>query len=220
MATALAATAPDLNRYFKEVVPEHYEKGYQGYGTQLKQALGLMPDAYKAAEEVVAPFILLSEFKKLAGKSAIGSVNKAVQNRATKAAETKAKFSGKKMVEVGEEFVSRDPTAKNVADKVLTPLKNKNFSGTELIDQMKVWSKAYTSAGKTGKSAKAGLYDVLIREAKDQLAKKAPEVLQAHLQLAKKLGFRSSVKRLVYPTAIGAGVAGGVGFGIRKATGQ
>ncbi|MCR4313284.1 MAG: hypothetical protein NUV58_03485 [Candidatus Roizmanbacteria bacterium] len=145
--------------------------------------------------------------------------------RSKVAKETVEKFSGNDFTKVISKYVQSDPLSKTVAGKLKASLINKTLTAEQLVDKMSIWSKAYTAAGKVGASEKAGVYAALQREAKRQLAEKAPNLLKAHLELASALGREKWIKGVFSPFNIGRGVitagAGAVGgYLVGKALGR
>ena len=101
------------------------------------------------------------------------------------------KFSGDVLAKEVEKYVTKDPLAKSVADKILPSLKGKSFTAEELLDRIPVWNKAFSAAGKVGKSSKAGLYTTLSRVAREQMKKETPELFKAYTKWAKGLSIKS-----------------------------
>ena len=84
---------------------------------------------------------------------------------------------------------------------------------------MKIWTKAYSAAGRVGNSAKAGLYDALQIAAKEELATKAPRVLAAHTDLAKALGRSKFLGKIINPISVGSAAATAGVFALLKKLG-
>lgn len=137
------------------------------------------------------------------------SLNKIGQGRdAAVEAAKEIMFSGDDIAKAGAEYVSRDPMAKNVANKILPNIQGKQLSTPDLMKFIDVWNDAYTSLGKVGKSAEAGLNDVLAKKAKELIAKEAPDVAKSNKQFKRAYALRDTARK-VLPTA-----AAGVGLGV------
>lgn len=117
------------------------------------------------------------------------------------------KFSGDNLVKAANQYVKDDPLAQNVANKILPAIKGKELTLPELMRKIDVWNDAYTQAGRVGKSAEAGINNVLARAAKDLLKEKAPDVVKANEKFAKAYGYRKTASKVI-PFA-----AGGLGLG-------
>lgn len=110
-------------------------------------------------------------------KSPRATLGQARTAAAQKASGTKISTSG--IAKAGQKYVESDPGAAKLLEKALPSIKSAK-TPTALLKRMEVWSKAYTAAGRVGKSSKAGLYNILSRAAKSEMAKKAPEVMKHH----------------------------------------
>ena len=115
------------------------------------------------------------------------------------------KISTDSIIEAGEKYVIRDPTAARLWNDVLKPVlvKTKELSVSELLEQTKVWNDAYTTAGRVGKTALAGLTDTLARSAKELIKSEAPEVAKYTSKLASRYGLEKVLGRFG-PAAVGA----------------
>lgn len=127
--------------------------------------------------------------------------------------QAKVKFAGDDFVKEINKYVADDPLAKPIADKLIPSLKGKMFTAEEVLNKLPVWNKAFSAAGKVGKSSKAGVYTTLSRAARDQMAEKSPELFKAYSKWAKGLAlknFGQSVAGQV-PRAVltGTAIAGG-----------
>jgi len=131
----------------------------------------------------------------------------AVRDEAVKTAEKQGvKFKTSGITKAAKEYIKDDPLAAKTYEKI-APSISKELSPSQLMNKLKVWNKAYTSASKVGKSSKAGLYDVLARSAKEEIAKKAPEISKATDLFSKYYRTKKATSRLVTP-AVGAAGAG------------
>ena len=171
-------------KYFGQTVPEYYQKGYQGYGEQLKESAKLALPAASSAAEIGAIAgagkAIKGGAKFLTGggpKAAIGKARTVALEKST------ATFSGDKLAKVVQDAKKINPEIKKVADVWVKDLKGKTLSATQLADKIKVWNNAYTAAGRVGKAGRAGLFDVLAKAAKSELKEKAPEVAKYTSQL-------------------------------------
>ena len=127
----------------------------------------------------------------------------------------------KPILEAGDKYVSRDPTATRLWNDILKPAleKQKDISISDLLKQNQVWNDAYTSAGKVGKTALAGLSDALARAGKEVIKQEAPEVAK----LTAKLAGRYNIEKLLGrfgPAAVGAAGAVTGATILGKALGQ
>jgi hypothetical protein len=180
-------------------------------GQDLMKFLGLVAPA--GVEIGVAAKTLPKIITK--GKGAIEGVKTltpkgAIANRTAVATKSTAKLSGENIIKAGEEYVTNDPTAKKLLEKILPSIEKKTFNAPQLLEKLKIWNKAYTAAGKVGKSSKAGLYETLARAAREELAQKAPDVLEAQGKLAKAMGRSKTLSKIVNPTSLAsAGVTAG-----------
>jgi hypothetical protein len=85
--------------------------------------------------------------------------------------------NGDKIMDAVKEYASHDPRAQAIIDSGKFPdLAGKMLTPQDTLDFTDVWNKAYSAAGKTGKSAAAGVYDAAARAAKNELETNAPEV--------------------------------------------
>lgn len=138
----------------------------------------------------------------------LGGKAKAIVGREAAAQAVKSKVSTDSIVQAGEKYVSRDPTAAQLWETKLKPAlqSQKEMSVPDLLEQIKVWNDAYTSAGKVGKTALAGINDALAKSAKDLIRSEAPEVAQYTAKLAKIYGLEKVFSKFA-PAAVGAGGA-------------
>jgi UDP-N-acetylmuramate-alanine ligase len=142
--------------------------------------------------------------KRLTAQAALEGVEQAAK-------QAKHTFSGDDFLRVGQEYVATDPRAAKALETVKPILKDMNPQ--QMLKQLKVWNKAYTAAGKEGKSAIAGLYSALSREARRQMTLFTPELASAYGTWASRLGQTELAKKLgrsalfTIPSAVaGAGV--------------
>lgn len=119
------------------------------------------------------------------------------------------KFSGDDIAKAAKDYVENDPMAKNVLNKILPTLEGKQIDLPTLMKKIEVWNDAYTSAGKVGKSAEAGINDVLAKFAKTLLKEKAPDVAKANKQFQRAYGARSVAKKAIPAAAAGVGFSVG-----------
>lgn len=121
----------------------------------------------------------------------------------------KGSASGSKIAKAGEKYLSNDPLAKSYAEKVGMPLKDKAFDAVNLLEKIKVWNNAYTSAGKVGKSSKAGYYNALARAGKEEMKRIAPEVTKLTGDLRFLYKAPKDVRKIIFAMST---AAGGVAF--------
>lgn len=112
------------------------------------------------------------------------TVSGALTNRASAASSNISTFKGKDFINVIDDYVENDPTAKKIGQTITEGLSKKTMTSEQLLKQLEVWNKAYSAAGKVGKSGKAGIYNALAQEARRQLELYAPKVLDAQRGLA------------------------------------
>jgi hypothetical protein len=129
------------------------------------------------------------------------------QRDAAVSAAKDVKFPGNEIAEAAKAYVEDDPMAKNVLNKILPSIENKDLTLPQLMKKIDVWNDAYTTAGRVGKSAEAGLNNVLAQTAKKLVNKSAPAVTEANKKFSKAYGVRQTARR-VLPFA-----AGGIGLG-------
>lgn len=115
--------------------------------------------------------------------------------------------SGDDLVKAANEYLENDPLAKGVANKILPSIEGKQITLPNLMKKIDVWNDAYTQAGKVGKSAEAGLNNVLARKAKDLVSKAAPKVTEANKAFSRRYEVGKYAKK-----AAGAGILGGAGY--------
>jgi hypothetical protein len=185
LGASLKATGQDLLRYLGLVAPAGGEIGMAA------QTIKSIPGVTKTIGE----------------KGSTLTIKGASANRATKAAASKAKFSGDTLIKQAEKYAEIDPTASSIVNKLKPSLANKTLTTKQLVDRIGVWNKAYTAAGKAAKSSKAGVYDILSKTARDLLSKKAPEVYKAQRQLAGALGRQKVLGKIINPISIGSAAA-------------
>lgn len=130
-----------------------------------------------AVKKLLNPRKAFSEARTAAAKSSGGKINTA------------------KVIKAGEKYLESDPAASKYLETAKKAIESAD-SPTKILDRMKVWKSAYTSASKVGKSSKAGLYNELYQSALKELVEKAPEV--AKYQKYLKLSYQ-------VPKAIGKG---------------
>lgn len=157
---------------------------------------------------------LLTNIPKSFNKQAIAEARSAAANLVDK------KVSTQKFLEVGDKFVTQDPTAKKLWETQLRPALEgvKELSIPDLLEQTKVWNDAYTSAGKVGKTALAGINDALARAAKQVIRDEAPEVAKQTAKLAKLYGMENFFSKFGPALIGGAGATVG-GYAAGKAIG-
>lgn len=169
-----------------------------------------------------------------AGASTIGkgigvftgkNLTKAAAARETLVKGTTQKFSTNKLVNVAEDYVKNDPAAKRLWENTLkSSLSKGGLTADELTKRIGIWGRnAFTLSGKQGKPASAGLYGTLSRAGRS-LLKEAPELAKAHQRFAKATGRKNAVsgtlKKLIFPSAIGAGVGIPLSIALSKLLGQ
>ena len=134
-------------------------------------------------------------------------------------------FSGNKFVQAMEDYVVKDPKAAKVVESLTASLSGKNFTAKEILDRLPIWNKAYSAAGITGKSAQAGVYDVLSKTARNLMKTETPELAKAYAKWASSIAFKEGAKKIFNPvslgkTLVGAGATAGLFYGLNKITGQ
>jgi hypothetical protein len=141
-------------------------------------------------------------------ENVFGGKAKAIVGREVAANAVKSKVSTDSILQAGDKYISQDPTAAQLWTQKLRPAleTQKELSVPDLLQQIKIWNDAYSSAGKVGKTALAGLNDALARSAKDVIKKEAPEVAQYTAKLAKIYGLEKFFSRFG-GAALGAGGA-------------
>lgn len=149
------------------------------------------------------------------GKSNLGLAREAAAKAVEKPVSTDS------LMKAGEEYIKRDPTAARLWNDVLKPAleKQPKMSIPDLLKQIGVWNDAYTSAGKVGKTALAGLNDALARSGKELIKSEAPEVAELTAKLAKVYNAEKNVTKFL-PAAIGGAGATLGGYLMGKSLGQ
>jgi hypothetical protein len=116
-------------------------------------------------------------------------------------------LSGDDIAQVASEYVQHDPLAKNVWNKIKPSLEGQQIALPDLMKKLNVWSDAYTQAGRVGKSAEAGVNNVLYRKGRELVAQYAPEVDKATKDFARSYATRKTARRVI------PFLAGGIGLG-------
>jgi len=218
--TRKALTPEAMNKILAPTIPLEQTKG--NLGKSVEATLKSFPNLLKG---VVPAGVELGSYLGLSGlgKKGVGKAGEVISRftpkgaagaRATEAVKSTAKISGNKLISAATQYVENDPTAAKLLQKIIPTLEKKSLSVTELVDKMKIWTKAYSAAGRVGNSAKAGLYDALQVAAKDELAAKAPRVLAAHKDLAKALGRSKILSRIINPITVGSAAASATTYGL------
>ena len=197
----------------EQMFSEDINKGY------LSRGLDVSTEVATLAEIPALIKSIPSLGKKLSNITSPSKAIGVMRDTAVSEAEKKGvKFSGTSIKKAAEEYVAQDPLSKNIADKVLPTIKD-TIKPTELMKKLDIWNKAYTAAGRAGKSSKAGLYDVLARTAKEQISQKAPDVAKATKLFSNLYRNKKIVGKLTSPVLGAAGGALG-GMAIGKALGR
>jgi hypothetical protein len=110
--------------------------------------------------------------------------------------------------------------AKTTADKLLSSLEGKSFTVKEALERSTLWNQAYTGAGKVGKSAKAGVYNVMTRAIKNQIANLAPEVAKKTSELATTYALPKIIRNILITTGAAAGGLAGAKYLLGQNQGQ
>lgn len=183
----------------------------------------------KAGSEITTVAALPSLFKSVLNlpktfKGATGSLSKSTlaEGRDIAAKASKETVSTDKLIKTGENYISNDPTAARLWTDVLKPalVKKEKMTIPQLLEQLKVWNDAYTSAGKVGKTSLAGLNDALARSGKDIIKDVAPEVAAYTAKLARAYKVSSLLNKSVVPTAVGAAVGVPISIALYKLLGM
>jgi hypothetical protein len=145
-----------------------------------------------------------------AGKLIKGGGPKGLTGKAREAAAAKVKkpVSTESIKSAGEAYIKDDPLAKTYGEKILPELGEK-LSQSELLRKMKVWNKAFTQAGRVGKSSKAGFYNALAKAGSELLDTGVARYNRLFKMLygAEKIG-----RRMTWPAISGLGGAAGYGL--------
>lgn len=206
--------------------PKTFTESLAGLGGPIGEAI-VRPDIAK--EVVPAGLEIAIGLETLGGiKGKLGEVKNILnpkkalsEGRKQAAAAIKKEISVDDIIKTGNKYVKQDPTAQKLWENTLRPalIKQKKLSVSDLLEQTKVWNDAYTSAGKVGKTALAGLTDALARSTKEIIRKKAPAVAEYTAKLAQFYGMDNVLKRFG-PALIGGAGAGVGGFLVGRAFGQ
>lgn len=168
------------------------------------------------------------------GGKALGATGRAITGKGVTSAglarealskESSAVFSGNDYAKALDEYVSKDPLAAGIADRLKQGLADKKFDANQIVNKLEVWNKAYSQAGNVGKSEKAGAYNALANFARDQLKEKAPDVYAAQKALATEIGRKKIADKVLEPAslikaALSTALAAGVGAGAYKMFGK
>lgn len=153
------------------------------------------------------------------------NVSQAAGFRGDIATKTTHKFSTNNLVKAAEDYVKNDPAAKRLWETTIKPsFETGQLTADELVKRIGIWgNKAFTLSGKQGKPAAAGLYAELSRAGR-KLLEEVPELAKAHQQFAKATGLHEGVsgtlKKLIFPSAVGAGVGIPMSFALSRVFGQ
>lgn len=180
----------------------------------------VLPAGLEVGSNIVAAEGLMGGAKKLTG-NIFGGKEKAIVARKALVETIKEKAPVKSLVETGDEYIKRDPTAKAIWKNTLRPalVKQKELSAADLLDQIKIWGDAYNSAGKVGKTALAGINDALYRAGRDLAAKTSPELAALTKEIAK--GYAREKLFSKFGPAVIGGVGSALGgFAVGSAMGQ
>lgn len=192
------------------------------------QDVGLIQDVMPAGVEAGNVLSLASGaasgIKKAVG-GVVGGKAKVSTAREAAAQASEKVIDLNKLVEAGNKHVMRDPTAQKLWETTVKPAleSQKQVSVPELLKQIQVWNDAYTSAGKVGKTALAGLNDALAKAGKEIIKKEAPEVAKYTKQLADMYAIDNLIKSFGPALIGGAGATAGgliIGSSLGKAMGQ
>ena len=103
---------------------------------------------------------------------------------------------------------------------LIPSLEGKLFTAKEALERSTLWNTAYTQAGKVAKSAKAGLYNVMTRTIKEQIADVAPEVARKTAQLATTYKLPKIIRNILVGTGAAAGGLAGIKYLLGQRQGQ
>lgn len=162
------------------------------------------------------------------GASPLKPVKFASALREKAAAKATGKISGDALIEAGEQFIKKaspgDVTsAKRMQEIAKETLSGKEFTAKEALDKLAQLNKAYTAAGKVGKSAKAGYSAELANNIRNQLKTVAPSVARTQSLLGKALRSQKAIKSLgrqATSVGIGTGIGTGLGLLLNKLKGE
>lgn len=132
---------------------------------------------------------------------------------------------GAKGVQIGGEKlqkVATDMLEKRVPDYIEKPLiellsKGKSIDPKDALELLsKAGAKTFTKGGDFKTNQASAFYKVLREAIRSEFAEKSPEILKETTRLAKGLGAQDTLKKLVFPTAIGAGVGIPISMALQK----
>ena len=114
------------------------------------------------------------------------------------------------------------PATASKAEQELSTLTSK-IKPTDLVEKIDFWGQAFKQSGELKDTASAKLYGALQRTAKKILKEEAPEILKAHQVLQKAAARRGLVtgalKKVIFPTAVGAGVGIPISIALQRILG-
>lgn len=206
---SVSGTQSDIAGGFSEDIEKGVPERALQTGLELSTAAEI-PALAKGASKLItkAPGAISKSTSGLTVKGT-GATRKAV------AQATKEKIPLKAVKKAVNEYAKIDPTAENIAKKVATGL-DKSVDAQTALKKLEVFNKAYSAAGRVGKSGKAGVYDVASKALRNELETVAPELYRAHRSLGGALGRQKFFSSVLNPaslakTAIGTAIGVGVG---------
>lgn len=215
----LEAVVPGLTELYKGKKKEIENNGIKALP---KQSLETMIPALnlfekggtKAASEVLSVLGLNSLVKAGVKKIGASTTKGALANRATTAEASTAKLSADKILANAEKQVAKAseadlPQAQEYLKGAKEILKGKEFTPQEILDKLASYNKAYTVAGRAGKSAKAVFNDAMSKAVREELRSVAPDVAVAQEALKKALQRPKDIRKILGMIGVTAGGVGG-----------
>jgi hypothetical protein len=215
----LEAVVPGIAELYKGKQKEIQDKGIKALPKQsletLIPALNLFEKGgTRAAGEVLSVLGIGSLIK--AGVKKLGPVTmkRALENRTATAGASTAKLSADKILTGAEKQIARAseadlPQAQEYLKGAKEILKGKEFTPQEILDKLAQYNKAYTAAGRSGKSAKAVFNDAMSKAVREELRSVAPEVAASQEALKKVLQRPKDIRKILSTIGITAGGVGG-----------
>ncbi len=190
-----------------------------GVAAGLADLLGVKNElGEKYREQAMSPAIELSSKYGLAkgiaglGKKALtgGGIKGSVSRARDVAAQNASKgISVDKIIRAGDDYVAKDPLAAKTWEAVKSSLKSGEMSVADALERTSIWNKAYTSAGRVGKSGKMGLFDALAKATKSQIKDVAPEVASKTAALNRLYKGPKTLRKGLFYTGLAGGSLGG-----------
>ena len=218
----LGAPSPELRA---NLTPGGNTQGYTGNRLidSLIGAQQATSTAQGAAGEVATPFFAAKAIKSGTQKLGGLTVKGALENRVAateKVAGAGTKFSGKELYGKAEETALKSasetdlPKVKKLLE-IIKPALQKSRTPQEAVEKLAGYNKAYSAAGRVGKTAKAVVDDALSKATRGIFEVQAPDLAAAQSQLARAMKlkkFSEGVGRQVLGTGVGVGAAGLIGL--------